>query len=496
MTTSETKSSTRSRSLWLLVFAGLVLGRLALPFLASDTMRVHAAVVDSLMTGHNWGRQALVGTLEYPILPTLALLLARVAAAPLRMDSGLLLTAVCQAWTILYVLRLAATARQRLLLAAGLLLALASGDVFDAFATADPNWVLAPLLGAVVYHLALWHRGRDLRDAVLAAANTGVLALAGPAGIVLGLAVLVGMGQFIDRSAAGPREERNGLKWLIWTPFCYGLLLLFLWNWLIMDSPFFLLGRLFEAMHGKSTGSVIEYAFRALGGELGWFPLAAMFAASLCLHPGQPRRVSASSLTVGLLAVVAMRALCASLSLYPSGGGILLAVGALGLAGLALTGADWQGHRARVVLGLGVLLAGIAASHVAPAHALADEARFAENAPPRAEIEACIDQYWPNSRVAVYGIRPAALYHDPYERRFVARIDFHEGLFLDQARDEIMHLLLPPDDGLHYPQGMEPFSRIATEGKPWLLLEKTWPSGWQLWRCVIAPTRHSRLEEL
>ncbi len=79
MTTSETKSAAQKRSLWLLAFVGLVLGRLALPFLASDTMRVHAAVVDSLMTGHNWGRQALVGALEYPILPTLALLLARVA---------------------------------------------------------------------------------------------------------------------------------------------------------------------------------------------------------------------------------------------------------------------------------------------------------------------------------------------------------------------------------------------------------------------------------
>ena len=169
-------------------------------------MRGTVAVVDALMTGQHCGRHARVGTLEYPFLPTLALLLARVAAAPLRMDSGLLLAAVCQAWTILYVLRPAATARQRLAVAVGLLFALASGDVLDAFATADPNWVLAPLLGAVVHHLALWHRGRDLRDAVLAAANTGVLALAGPAGIVLGLAILVGMGQFIDRSAAGPRE--------------------------------------------------------------------------------------------------------------------------------------------------------------------------------------------------------------------------------------------------------------------------------------------------
>jgi MFS family permease len=496
VTTSETNSTARTRAFWLLAFAALVLARLALPFLASDTMRVHAAVVDSLITGHNWGRQALVGTLEYPVLPTLALLLARVIAAPLRMDAGLLLTAACQAWAILYAMRLATTARQRLAVGVGLFFALASGDVLDAFATADPNWVIAPLFGAVVYHLTLWHRSQDLRDAVLAAANAGVLALAGPVGIVLGLALLAGMGQFLDRSATGPAEDRDGLKWLIWTPFCYGILLLFLWNWLIMDSPLFFLGHLFQTMHGKSTGGVIEYAFRALGSELGWFPLAAMLAASLCLHPGHPRRVSASALTVGLLAVVAMRSLGTSLSLYPAGAGILLASGSLGLISLALAGMDWQGHRSRVALGLVVLLAAIVISRIYPAHPLTDEARFADEAPPRAEIEGYIDQYWPDSRVAVYGLRPAAIYHDPYERRFVARIDFHEGVFLDQARDEIVHLLLPPDNGLYYPQGMEPFSRISTEGKPWLLLEKTWPSGWQLWRCVIAPTRHSLLEDL
>lgn len=496
MTTSDIQPANRTRRLWLLAFAALALGRLALPFRASDTMLVHAAVVDSLMAGHDWGRQALVGALEYPVLPTLALLLARVFAAPLRMNPGLLLVAVCQAWTIIYVLRLGANSRQRLAIAAGLAVAAAALDLADLFATADPNWIAAPFLGAVTYHLALWHRERDLRDAVLAAANLGMLVFTGPAGIALGLVLLLGMTQFLDHNATEPKEERDGLKWLIWTPFGYCLLLLLVWSWLIMDTPFFLFSRLFQALHGQTTGAVVEQSFQLLGGELGWFPLAAILAAGLCLHPGLPRRLSASSLSLGLLVVVAARALSVALALYPSGAGILVGSGAMGLIGLSLAGADWEGHRLRMGLGLAVLLAGIVASHLAPTISLAEEARFAENAPPRGEIETYIDRHWPDSRVAVYGIRPAAIYHDPYERRFVARIDFHEGLFLDQARDEVLHLLLPPDNGLHYPQGMEPFSRIATEGKPWLLLEKTWPSGWQLWRCVIAPTRHSRLEEL
>lgn len=496
MTPSASQPTNRTRWLWLLAFALLVVLRLVLPFRASDTMLAHSAVVDSLLNGHNWGRQALVATLEYPVLPTLALLLARVVATPFPFAGGHLLVALCQAWTILYALRLAATQRQRLVVLVGLVYVGAASDVLDAFATADPNWVVAPLLGAVVYHLALWHRGRELRDAVLAAANAGVLAFAGLPGIALGLALLGGMVHFVSQTARGSQEERNGLKWLIWTPFCYCVLLLFLWNWLIMDSPFFLLGQVGQALRGKHTADIIETVTNALGSELGWFPLAAMLGAGLCLSPGRPLRTTATALTVGLLAVVLARTLSVALSLYAPGSGIVLSTGALGLMALSLAGTDWQGHRWRSALGLLVLLLGIVASHLFPGRPLVVEASFADGAPPRAEIEAFADQQWPQSRVAVYGLRPPAIYHDPQEQRFVARVDFHEGVFLTQANDEIIHLLLPPDDDRYYPQGVSPFSSMTTDGRPWLLLERTWPSGWQLWRCVITPERHSKLEGL
>jgi MFS family permease len=482
--------------LWLLLFAGLVLLRLVLPFRSSDTMLVHSAVVDSLLKGHNWGRQALVGSLQYSLLPTLALLVARLVAAPFGGSGGTLLVAVCQVWSVFYVARLAKTMPRRWAIVAGLVYIGASREIFDAFATTDPNWVLIPLLVAVVYHLALWHEVRDLRDAVLAAADAGLLVFAGPGGIVLAVAIVAGMARYISVASRGPKEEREGLKWLVWTPFCYCLLLLFLWNWLIMDSPFFLFHRLLASLADKTTANVVEAISGVVGFELGWFTLAAMLAAGLCLAPGRPRRTTASAVTVGLLAVVVVRAFLGALALYPAGCGLLLAGGAVCLVGLALSGADWQGHRSRAIAGMVVLLVGIVASRIGASRDLATEAAFAKGAPPAEEITSIIDQYWPNSRIAVYGMREAAIYHDPKEKRFVARIDFHQGLFLDQAKDEVMHFLLPPDNDIYYPRNVGPFSSIHAEGRPWLLLEKTWPSGWQLWRCVVSPERHSHLEGL
>jgi MFS family permease len=476
----------------------LVLVRLSLPFRGSDTMLVHSAVVDSLLKGHNWGRQALVGSLQYSLLPTLALLLARMVAAPFGGNGGVLLVAICQVWSVFYIARLGKTMPRRWAVIGGLVYIGASQEILDAFATADPNWVLVPLLVAVVYHLALWHEDRDLRDAVLAAADAGLLVFAGPGGIVLALAIVAGMGRHISVAARGPKEEREGLRWLVWTPLCYCLLLLLLWNWLIMDSPFFLLHRLLAGLEGKTTGNVVEAVSGVIGFELGWFILAAMLAAGLCLAPGRSLRTTASSVTVGLLAVVVVRALFGALALYPAGCGLLLAGGATCLVALALVGADWHGHRARASAGMVVLLLGIVASRVWSSRELATEAKFAEGAPPVREITSYIDQpdHWPNSRVAVYGMRSAAIYHDPYEKRFVARIDFHQGVFLAQAEDEIMHLLLPPDNEVYYPHRVGPFSSIHAEGRPWLLLEKTWPSGWQLWRCVVSPERHSDLDGL
>jgi len=39
-------------------------------------------------------------------------------------------------------------------------------------------------------------------------------------------------------------------------------------------------------------------------------------------------------------------------------------------------------------------------------------------------------------------------------------------------------------------------SDIHEHGRPWLLLEKQWPDGWQLWRCVVPPDGESKLKNL
>jgi hypothetical protein len=94
----------------------------------------------------------------------------------------------------------------------------------------------------------------------------------------------------------------------------------------------------------------------------------------------------------------------------------------------------------------------------------------------------------------VYGVEVPALYHDPRERRFVARLDFREREFLDQAADEQLHLLVPPPDGWYCPRRGSVFSDIHANGRPWLLLERQCHGGWQLWRCVLAPKGESRID--
>jgi hypothetical protein len=217
-----------------------------------------------------------------------------------------------------------------------------------------------------------------------------------------------------------------------------------------------------------------------------------MLAAGLFLHPGHQLRPVAVSVTVGMLVVALVRALLVALALHPAGCGLVQATGTVCLLGLSLVGADWHGHRTRSLAGLAFLLVGLVAGCLMPGMPLATEAQFAGDAPTVEDIIADIDE----QRVAVYGMRASAIYHDPHDTRFVARIDFHQGLFLEQGGDEILHLLVPPDDDRFYPARVSPFSSIHAEGRPWLLLEKSWPSGWQLWRCVITPERHSHLDGL
>ena len=499
-TPAETPADTRRTRwvAWVLLFAALFALRLFLAFRDSDTLLVHQAIVDSLLTGHNWGRQALVGALEYPLLPTLGLLVARVTCG--AGSAAMVLVALSQSLAVCYLLRLRPTVPRRLVL--GLLLGLLAAflpDVRAAVLALDPNWVAAVPFCAAVFHLSRWFHGRGMRDAVLCAVNAGLLVFCGIGGGVVGLALALVLARDVRLGGGSAGVRQQGVAVLVWAPFLYCLVLWFLWNWLILGDLLFCVTHLWSALTSVPAGAFL----RTGGWALVTAPAVAWAGALFALSGAARRdRRAVGGLVVLCVAAAAARAGCSAAGLLP-GAATLLAVCA-GVGALAIVPVPEAelppaplGRRCLrlAVLGAGLL---ILAADMAwmPVPDPVAEAAFAAGAPPPLEVTRLIDRDWPRSRTTVYGVRLPTLYHDPQERRFVARMDYQEGVFVEQARNEVMHLLLPPPDGRFYPRGDNVFTTMHRRGTPVLLLEKQWDSGWQLWRCVIFPDRESRLQYL
>ena len=115
------------------------------------------------------------------------------------------------------------------------------------------------------------------------------------------------------------------------------------------------------------------------------------------------------------------------------------------------------------------------------------------DAPSREELIEFIDKYWPDSRILVCGSRLPALYQDPGEKRFVAKLFFSEEDFIRQAQEEQLHILIPPPDGRFFPTHRSTLADIHKNGRDWLFLEKVFPNNWQLWRSTIPPKGESKL---
>ncbi len=484
---------------WLGVLAGLLVLRLLLPFRPGDTELVHEAIVDSLLAGHNWGRQALVGALEYPLLPTLGLLTARVLVGPAL--AGMVLVAISQGLAICYLLRLRPTsARQAVLGVLLVLLGVCLPDVRAAFTALDPNWLAAVPFCAAVFHLARWFSGRGLRDAVLCAVNAGLLGFCGVGGVLMGLGLVLVLARDVRLERVDDAARRQGLAVLVWTPLLYCLCLWLLWNWLILGDLLFCLKHLWGALVSVSAGVFLRTFVTGLWTTPPVLWACALFAVTGLAH-GEHRQAVRGTLVLCAVAAFS-RSLCLAAGLLPGVATLLTVTAAAaalalvpGPATVEIVGEHRERRRraAAIAAGVIVLVADMAVMPIADPVA---EASFAEGAPAAAEITRWIDRDWTHSRTAVFGVRLPALYHDPQERRFVARMDYHEGLFTDQARREVMHLLLPPPDGRFYTRGRNAFTRMYAGGSPILLLETQWGSGWQLWRCVIFPERDSRLHDL
>lgn len=488
--------SRSGRKGWFALFFLVCLFRFLLPGEMTDTALVHTRIVDSLMSGHNWGRQALVGSYAYPLLPTLALLLAEIPARLFGVDPVRLLTAVCQAWTLCYLFRFSSSSG-RIFRGMGILLAAFLFPEFrEALLLLDPSWITVLVSASMIYHADRWFRESLLRDAVVVAVLGGFLAFAGVVPCLFAASVLYLL-CCRRRSGGTPGPEGGitaGTRLLIWAPFVYGLILWYLWNWLILGDLLFSVRELWHWFSSCSMGEVLDRIAVQLRDMPRSVPAAAV-ALVLAIA------VTADRLCVFFLGLLG-GCVCGGMILRGCGvfpaGATLLSIELAVLSIIGLLHCPWHScrgwHGIRPEYGAILIWCLFAVlSWLSPGSGLAAEARFSGGAPQADDITRYIDQFWPDSRVMVYGIRVPAIYHDPREHRFVASLDYHEGLFLSKAQEEQLHLLVPPPWSGYYSAVGNPFAAIHRHGGQWLLLEKQYPGGWQLWRCVIPPVGESKL---
>lgn len=488
-----------SGGVWVLFFVILVAGRLALPFVATDVGLTHSRIVESLLQGQNWGRQALVGSLDFPTLTTLGLLVAGMVARcwpfpALGIDPVRLLVAWAQAWALMYLVRTALPEKRSWVVLPILGAIVAVPDVRDAVIALDPNWVVVVPLSGLFYHAARWHRTNALRDVIICAMNLGLLAFAGLPGAIVAFVVLAVLCHNVRRFSVVAKSEQGGVKLLIWAPFCYCAFLWLLWNRLVMHDMLFGIKHLWGAVCGCDAESLLEGVRQALA-STSFVALAGGVVLVLSLRTDA--HGAATCLLAGGCAAVFSHSFLRGIGAFAPGGGIIvLALAAMGIA-IPVLQLEWgPATRWRLMVAVPAAGACIAIACVRPAPPLSSEADYMRPAPPAEAIAAWIDRFWPESRVTVYGVAAPAIYHDLTEKRFVAQLDFREQDFLTRARREQIHLLVPPPSGVFYPARRGRLEDIHGKGRPWLLLEKTWGEGWQLWRCALPPEGESKLQEL
>lgn len=470
--------------MWIAFLMLIVSIRLALPFHETESMQVHARAADALLAGKVWGRQILVSSLEFPPLATVALLVVRTAAGWTHMPAAYLLVAICQTWTVCYLVRIPRTLQTRLVAVATLAATMLSPELRALVLTADPNWIAAVPATCALYHLIRWDENSALRDAVLVGVNCGILAVAGPPAFCLGFVLLTVSSLHLRHLVTDhPDGDIRGLHLLLWTPFCYCAMLLLLANWLIMRNVLFLFTRLWDASPGGP----------GLHGDLAtqlaltpWIAVAGLVACSLCF--GGRTRVASLATALAVATLAAVQALSATLRLLPPGSVVLLVT--FGLAGLIFPAARWthpgipRWHRLLIGSVTAALLALTILRRTPQRELPAPDLALA---PHPGQITAYVDRHWARGRILVHGTRAPALYLDLHESRFIARADYREDFLLQLASEEQLHLLVPPDNGWHYGPEDSGLAAIHNQGKPWLFLETTWPGGWQLWRVITYP---------
>jgi len=461
------------------------------PHKPTPAMDVHMAIVDALRAGNNWGRQALVANLDYPVLQSLALLLADAIAKCLHLNSATLLCAIAQAWTLAYLLRCMNSLKSWFAAPIPIALAIILPFVRNSILTLDPNWVAAVPLSAAFYHLVLWQNDKSLRNIILTAANTGFLCLCGIAPALMAAVISIVIYLQLKKEYVRLDMPCEGMRSLLWASFAYCALLWFVWNWLVMDDILFALRDLWNRADTVNTEVLLKHA------RLWMRPvaLAIVFVSPLSIIAKKTDMTPTAAFLLPVPFVLAASMFFSSaLGIPMTAIAPLLSVFILS-AFILLLLANFSHNVSKTAASIAILACAFFAFTV-PSLEIANknEAIKYSQPPLREDITFYIDQFWPKSRTMLYGLALPALYPDTTEKRFVARLDYQENDFIAQAKNEQMHILVPPPDGRFYPQKNHPLASIHANGKSWLLLEKQWPGGWQLWRAVIPPDNESRLD--
>lgn len=479
-------------SLLVLIFVVLALCLYCLPTRSNPAMENCNTIVESLHSSQNWGRQALVGSLEYGPLQTLFLLLCRSLGGTIGLSAGKLYSAVCQSFIIVSLLLWQKNhgRRRRGLVGAALLLA---GAFFFpplrkllSCTAVSPAWLSAALFCALYYQFNQWRQEQELRWLVLCAISLALLMLCGSCGILLALGTIPVLLREISFTL-DDKEKFSGLPTILLMPAGYALLLYFVWNWLVMDDAIFFLRDYWSRASSLPLAALLHLP--PASWRLGLlFLLLAALAALLAFDRTCK---SSARLLLPLALLLPLHFHFTQIMQVYSGGlpAYLLAV-LLALL-LVLNSSDYRLCQRPLQL-----LLSLALLYCALPIRVSACFQSASDAPPRTELTTYIDQFWPDSRIMLYGLPLALAYPDLQEYRFQARLDYQESDFLTQARDEQLHLLVPPPEGKYYPARKSVLADIHAHGRPWLLLEKQWPGGWQLWRCVIPPEGESKLDIL
>ena len=326
-----------------------------------------------------------------------------------------------------------------------------------------------------------------IRDIVFTSLYCGVLVFCGLAGIAFAGTILI---LLIVRGRI-PKGKWRGIVLLLIMPFLYALLLLFLFNYLVMGDVLFALRRLGAYLGPDRFWSAIHREARV------FCLVGVLIAAALgMILPGLKLRDRLAWQLAGAVG------LCHAMQ----HGGDLFIGGAYLLAGFAILPTllsvaalprEKKFIQRAIPAGIGLLL--IAGVVPLRQDTLKPETYQDSGAPSREELISYVDQQWKDSRILVYGLRPAVMYarvspeDSELGKRFVARVDFNPNVLMEDIQAEQFHLLVPPDNGRYYPRQHKIFKQVHQDSIPeWLMLEKTWVSKrggggyWELWRCIRA----------